>query len=66
MHGLGTAVQRIKAVAASLDSDTLYEDPRRLERIGDTEPGEPITLAKELVESCCKLILDDRKVEYPE
>ncbi len=66
VHGLGTAVQRIKAVAASLDSDTLYEDLRRLERIGDTEPGEAIALAKEIVESCCKLILDDRKVGYPE
>lgn len=35
-------------------------------RLGDTEPGEAIALAKELVESCCKLILDDRRVEYSE
>ena len=66
VHGLGGSVQRIKAVAATLNSDTLYEDLRRLERIGDSEPGEAIALAKEIVESCCKLILDDRKVEYPE
>lgn len=65
IHGLSTSVHRIKAVAASLNSDTLYEDLRRLERIGDTEPGETIALAKEIVESCCKLILDDRGVEYP-
>ena len=66
VHALGGSVQRIKAVAATLSSDTLYEDLRRLERIGDSEPGEAIALAKEIVESCCKLILDDRKVEYPE
>lgn len=63
-HGLGNASRRIKAVAASLDSDNLYEDLRRLERVGDTEPGEAIALAKEIVESCCKLILDDRGVSY--
>ncbi|WP_238370408.1 abortive infection family protein [Heliomarina baculiformis] len=66
VHALGGSVQRIKAVAATLNSDTLYEDLRRLERIGDSEPGEAIALAKEIVESCCKLILDDRKVAYPE
>ena len=63
-YGVGNSVQRIKAVAASLDSDNLYEDLRRLERIGDSEPGETIALAKEIVESCCKLILDDRGVSY--
>ena len=66
VHALGGSVQRIKAVAATLDSDSLYEDLRRLERIGDSEPGEAIALAKEIVESCCKLILDDRNVEYSE
>ncbi|MGR3565051.1 MAG: abortive infection family protein [Heliomarina sp.] len=66
VHALGGSVQRIKAVAATLNSDTLYEDLRRLERIGDSEPGEAIALAKEIVESCCKLILDDRKVSYPD
>jgi hypothetical protein len=66
VHALGGSVQRIKAVAATLNSDTLYEDLRRLERIGDSEPGEAIALAKEIVESCCKLILDDRKVNYAE
>ncbi|WP_237059633.1 abortive infection family protein [Loktanella sp. M215] len=66
VHALGGSVQRIKAVAATLNSDTLYEDLRRLERIGDSEPGEAIALAKEIVESCCKLILDDRRVEYSE
>ncbi len=64
-HALSGHVHRIKAVAATLGSDTLYEDLRRLERIGDSEPGEAIALAKEIVESCCKLILDDRKVVYP-
>lgn len=66
VHALGRSVQRIKAVAATLNSDTLYEDLRRLERIGDSEPAEAIALAKEIVESCCKLILDDRKVTYSE
>lgn len=66
VHALGGSVQRIKAVAATLNSNTLYEDLRRLESIGDSEPGEAIALAKEIVESCCKLILDDRKVEYSE
>jgi len=65
-HALGGSVQRIKAVAATLNSDTLYEDLRRLERIGDSEPSEAIALAKEIVEGCCKLILDDRSVAYPE
>lgn len=64
VHALGRSLQRIKAVTATLNSDTLYEDLRRLERIGDSEPGEAIALAKEIVESCCKLILDDRNVEY--
>lgn len=54
---IGTSTQRIKAVAASLNSSNLYEDLRRLERVGDTEPGEAIGLAKEIVESCCKLIV---------
>ena len=66
VYGIGNSVQRIKAVAASLDSDNLYEDLRRLERIGDSEPGETIALSKEIVESCCKLILDDRRVNYRE
>lgn len=65
-HTLANATQRVKAVAASLDSEHLYEDIRRLERIGDSEPGEAIGLAKEIVESCCKLILDDRGISYPE
>ena len=65
-HALGRSVSRIKAVAASLNSDRLYDDLRRLERIGDAEPGEAIALAKEIVESCCKLILDDRGVSYTE
>lgn len=64
VHALGMPLHRMKAVAATLDSDTLYEDLRRLERIGDAEPGEAIALAKEIVEGCCKLILDDRKVPY--
>ena len=64
--GLSNATQRIKAVAASLGSDHLYQDLRRLERVGDQEPGEAIALAKEIVESCCKLILDDRGIAYPE
>ena len=63
-HGLRYPVRRIKAVAASLGSDDLYKDIRRLEQIGDTEPGEAIGLAKEIVEGCCKLILDDRNVTY--
>ena len=66
VHALGNAAQRIKAVAASLGSEHLYEDLRRLERIGDSEPGEAIGLAKEIVESCCKLILDDRGISYPD
>lgn len=64
VHALGLPIQRIRAVAATLNADSLYEDLRRLERIGDGEPGEAVALAKEIVESCCKLILDDRKVEY--
>jgi len=63
---LDISARRIKAVAASLDSSNLYEDLRRLERVGDAEPGEAIALAKEIVESCCKLILDDRGVSYGE
>lgn len=63
-HALGRSVDRIKAVAATLKSDSLYEDLQRLERVGDSEPGEAIALAKEIVESCCKLILDDRQVTY--
>ena len=66
VRGLANTTLRIKAVAASLDSDNLYEDLRRLERIGDAEPGEAIALAKEIVESCCKLILDDRGIPYRE
>jgi hypothetical protein len=51
MHGLGTSVQRIKAVAASLNSDSLYEDLRRLERILDTitwaRPGQAKAFTQE-------------------
>ena len=63
---LDISTRRIKAVAASLNSNNLYEDLRRLERVGDTEPGEAIALAKEIVEDCCKLILDDRGVSCSE
>lgn len=66
LRRLGISTQRIKAVAASLNSSNLYDDIRRLDRIGDTEPGEAIAVAKEIVESCCKLILDDRCVSYSE
>jgi len=66
IHALSNATQRITAVAASLSSEVLYEDLRRLERVGDSEPGEAIGLAKEIVESCCKLILDDRGISYPD
>lgn len=64
VHALAMPLHRMKAVAATLDSATLYEDLRRLERIGDAEPGEAIALAKEIVEGCCKLIPDDREVPY--
>ena len=66
VHGLTNATRHIKTVAASLNSGSLYEDLRRLERIGDSEPGEAIALAKEIVECSCKLILDDRGIEYRE
>ena len=66
VRGLSNSTQRIQAVAASLQASHLYEDLRRLERVGDREPGEAIALAKEIVESCCKLILDDRGVPYDE
>lgn len=66
IHALGSSLGRIQSVAASLNSQTLYQDLRRLEGIGDSDPALAIGLAKELVETCCKTILDDRKIPYSE
>jgi hypothetical protein len=66
IHGIGTSIKRVQAVAAGMGADVLYQDLERLHRIGDTDPGAAIGIAKDLVESCCKYVLTERSVEFSE
>lgn len=57
-------LERANKVADALDADWMRGEIQRVERAIDTDPALAIGTAKDLVESCCKCILDRRQVDY--
>lgn len=55
---------RARAVADALDADWMRREIHRLEKAVDTDPSLAVGTAKELVETCCKTILNQKKVEF--
>lgn len=54
------ALGDIKETAAAFDARHLADQIRRIEQSIDTDPALAIGTAKELIETCCKTILDER------
>ncbi len=63
--GAVRAVTRARAVADALDAGWMRREIQRLEKAIDTDPSLAVGKAKELVETCCKTILNRQKVDYP-
>ena len=63
--GTVIAVTRARAAADTLDAGWMRHEIQRLERAIDNDPSLAVGTAKELVETCCKTILNRRKVGYP-
>ena len=61
----GRSVSRARAVADTLDASWMQKEIERLENAVDSDPALAIGTAKELVESCCKSILEKRGVTIP-
>ena len=61
----GRSVSRARAVADALDASWMQKEIERLENAVDRDPALAIGTAKELVESCCKSILEKRGVTIP-
>lgn len=62
--GAVSAVIRARAVADALDADWMRREIQRIEKAVDTDPSLAVGTAKELVETCCKTILNQKKVEF--
>ena len=58
----GRAVSRARTVADALDAGWMQKEIERLENAVDRDPALAIGTAKDLVESCCKSILQKRSV----
>jgi hypothetical protein len=58
------AVSRGRTVADALDAGWMAKEIERLEKAIDGDPASAIGTAKELVETCCKTILNKRGVVY--
>ncbi len=58
----GRAVSRARTVADALDAGWMQKEIERLENAVDRDPALAIGTAKDLVESCCKAILQKRGV----
>lgn len=58
----GRAVSRARSVADALDAGWMQKEIERLENAVDRDPALAIGTAKDLVESCCKSILQKRGV----
>jgi Abortive infection C-terminus len=59
--GLGLpSLDDIKETAAAFDAKHLTEQIRRIEQAVDSDPALAIGTAKELVETCCRTILNER------
>ena len=61
----GRSVSRARTVADALDASWMQKAIERLENAVDSDPALAIGTAKELVESCCKTILERRGVTTP-
>lgn len=60
----GRSVMRARTVADALDAAWMHKEIERLENSVDRDPALAIGTAKELVESCCKSVLNKRGVSY--
>lgn len=58
------AVMRARTVADALDAGWMAKEIERLEQAVDRDPALAIGTAKELVESCCKSLLNKRGVPF--
>ena len=58
-------VETIQALASSLDLDGLIIEISRLERAADEDPSLAVGTAKEMVETVCKTIMQDRTGSSP-
>ena len=58
------SVSRARTVADALDAAGMQREIERLENAIDRDPALAIGTAKELMESCCKTILNKRGVSY--
>lgn len=58
------SVSRARTVADALDAAWMQKEIERLENSIERDPALAIGTAKELVESCCKSILTNRRVEF--
>ena len=63
IHHGGRAVSRGRTVADALNAGWMAKEIDRLEHAIDHDPALAIGTAKDLVESCCKTILEKRGVE---
>lgn len=59
------AVSRARTVADALDAGWMQKEIERLENAVDSDPALAIGTAKDLVESCCKSILEKCSVDVP-
>lgn len=53
-------IQPVRQIADRLDADEMLQQIRRMESAVEADPALAIGSAKELVETCCKTILNDR------
>lgn len=63
-HQGARAVSRARKVANALEAGSMARQIERLESAIDSDPDLAIGTAKELIETCCKTILDHCGVEY--
>lgn len=62
--GAVSAITRAHAVADALDADWMRREIHRLEKAVDSDPSLAVGTAKELVETCCKTILNQKNVAF--
>ena len=60
----GRSVSRARTVADALDAGWMQKEIERLEVAVETDPALAIGTAKDLVESCCKSILNRQQVNF--
>jgi hypothetical protein len=60
----GRALLRARTVADAMAAGSMEKEIERMERGINSDPALAIGTAKELVETCCKYILDQRGVTY--